>query len=81
MATTASLLRGLEFSCLITQVKGSSFDLSVSSISGYNNTCGGGLTFKKFERGRYGVGAKETLAMSYGNRIDFQPELVNEIVF
>jgi hypothetical protein len=74
------MFRWLEISCLITRVKGSSFDLSVSSICGDNNACGGGLTFKNFERSGYGVGAKESLAVSYGNRIDFQPELINEIV-
>ena len=80
LALSRSLFRGLEVSCLIIEVEGSCFDLSVSSICGYNNACGGGLTFKKFERSRYGVGTKETLAMSYGNRIDFQPELINKIV-
>jgi hypothetical protein len=81
LALSRSLFRGLEISGLITQVKGSSFDLSVSSICGHNNARGRGLTFKNFERSRYGVGAKETLTMSYGNRIDFQPEFINEIVF
>jgi hypothetical protein len=80
LALSRSLFRGLEVSCLITQVKGSSFDLSVPPICGHNNACGGGLAFKNFERSRYGVGAKESLAMSYSNRIDFQPELINEIV-